>query len=197
MSAQNVFFWWPDKDGNAPEPSTIHASMQRFVIDPESNDLDLPPGKVIFGKDVEFPRIDDRLAMRKHNVTFTCNTDPSLGTDFPYIMGAMGGGHPVYNSLAKFDIERGTCEVFFPGRRHLVQECIFIPRKESVEEADGYVMALVNNYEEMKSELVILDTKNFSQALALVKLPLSLRQGLHGNWVDSADADGHCAPMAN
>lgn len=43
----------------------------------------------------------------------------------------------------------------------------------------------------MSSELVILDTKKFSEAVAIVKLPVRLRAGLHGNWVDAADADGH------
>jgi carotenoid cleavage dioxygenase-like enzyme len=55
-----------------------------------------------------------------------------------------------------------------------VQECVFIPRKGSEEEGDGYVMALLNNYKEMINELVVLDTKNFPQRLALVKLPMSL-----------------------
>lgn len=58
---------------------------------------------------------------------------------------------------------------------------MFIPRKGSEDEGDGYVMALLNNYEKMISELVVLDTKDFSKRLTLVKLPLSLRAGLHDN----------------
>jgi carotenoid cleavage dioxygenase-like enzyme len=38
---------------------------------------------------------------------------------------------------------------------------VFIPHKAANEESSGYVMALSNNYEEMISELVVLDTKNF------------------------------------
>ena len=55
-------------------------------------------------------------------------------------------------------------------------------------------MALLNNYEEMTSELVILDTRDISKELALVKLPVRLRAGLHGNWVDRSDVDGHPVP---
>lgn len=72
---------------------------------------------------------------------------------------------------------------------------MFIPRCATAEEGDGYFMALVNDYESMNSELVILDTRNFSQPVALVKLPVRLRQGLHGNWVGAADADGHPSKM--
>lgn len=76
-----------------------------------------------------------------------------------------------------------------------MQECVFIPRKGSEEEGDGYVMALLNNYKEMINELAVLDTKNFFRRLALVKLPMSLRAGLHGKWVDAGDVDGHPGPI--
>lgn len=52
-------------------------------------------------------------------------------------------------------------------------------------------MCLLNNYAEMASELVILDTKDISKEVALIKLPIRLRTGLHGNWVDDDDIDGH------
>jgi hypothetical protein len=39
----------------------------------------------------------------------------------------------------------------------------------------------------LNSDLVVLDTKNFSQRLALVKLLMSLRAGLHGNGVDAGN----------
>lgn len=176
-------------------PQTITSSLSRFVIDPHATELDLPRGKILLDADVEFPRIDDRFATMKYTTTFTCLMDPRLGTDFPYISAVMGGGFPPYNALAKIEVATGKHEVFFPGPRYLVQECVFIPRKGSEEEGDGYVMALLNNYEEMISELVVLDTKKFSQRVALVKLPLSLRPGLHGNWVDAGDIDGHPEPL--
>jgi carotenoid cleavage dioxygenase-like enzyme len=80
---------------------------------------------------------------------------------------------------------------YFAGPRKLSQECVFLPRSLHAKEADGYVMILLNNYEEMYSELAILDTKDFTKEVALIKLPIRLRQGLHGNWVDAADVDGH------
>jgi carotenoid cleavage dioxygenase-like enzyme len=193
ISTQNVFFWWPDAEGKSPPPQTITSSLSRFLIDPSAPalNLDLPSSEILLPKDVEFPRIDDRFLMTKYTTSFLCLMDPSLGTDFPFISRVMGGGFPPYNALAKLNVQTGKHEVFFPGPRYLVQESVFVPRKGSVEEGDGFLMALLNNYEEMISELVVLDTKNFSQRLALVKLPMSLRAGLHGNWVDAADADGH------
>lgn len=61
-----------------------------------------------------------------------------------------------------------------------MQECVFVPRKGTEEEGDGYVMALLNSYKEMTNELA---------------LPMSLRAGLHGKWVDAGDVDGHPGPI--
>lgn len=65
-----------------------------------------------------------------------------------------------------------------------------MPRSPNALEGDGYLIALLNNYDEMCSEMVIMDTRTMAQ-IALIKLPVRLRAGLHGNWVDSSDIDGH------
>jgi carotenoid cleavage dioxygenase-like enzyme len=61
-----------------------------------------------------------------------------------------------------------------------VKEHVFIPNKAAKEESSGYVMTLLNSYEEFISELVVLNTKNFSQYLALVKLHMGLQADLRG-----------------
>jgi carotenoid cleavage dioxygenase-like enzyme len=48
-------------------------------------------------------------------------------------------------------------------------------------------MALVNNAATMASELHIVDTRDFGRPQAIIDLPIRLRAGLHGNWVDSQD----------
>lgn len=101
------------------------------------------------------------------------------------------GGHPLSNGFGHYDATANKYEWFHAGPRKLTQEGVFIPRSASAGEGDGYFMGLVNNYETMSSELVILDTRDFSKPIAIVKLPIRLRQGLHGNWVDASDADGH------
>jgi carotenoid cleavage dioxygenase-like enzyme len=193
----NAFFWWPDKDGNAPNPQDIKTTLNRWTIDPKSEILELADGKQLLHDNAEFFRIDDRYATRKHSKHFFSVMDPSLGTDFPFIMSVMGGGFPLYNSLAFFNSSTGKCEKFFGGPHKFVQECVFIPRGEDAAEGDGFVMALLNNYESMASELVVLDTRDFTKERALIMLPLRLRPGLHGNWVDDGDVDGHPSLLKN
>lgn len=112
---------------------------------------------------------------------------PSLGTDFAALSRVMGGGFAPYNSIGHYDYKAGKLNLYFPGRMHLVQEPVFVPRSKAAAEGDGFVMVLVNNYELMLSELHIIDTKDFTKAVAIVHLPVRLRAGLHGNWVDSSE----------
>ncbi|KAK4442232.1 putative lignostilbene dioxygenase [Podospora aff. communis PSN243] len=189
LSASNVFFWWPDAQGNAPRPETIHSQLTRFTINPKSEDLEVTPDMVtaLETTNSEFYRIDDRFAFQQHRHVFFDAMDPALGTDFGAIAPKLGGGYPLYNSLAHFDAQTGKTEVYFPGRTHMVQEPVFIPKKGSEVEGDGYLLALVNNYDTMGSELHLLDTTEgkFGECLAKVVLPVRLRHGLHGNWVDA------------
>lgn len=187
LTNKNVFFWWPDAQGNAPSPETIAAKLVRIAFDPKSKDLDLPPAEVIFDQDCEFPRVDDRVSGRPHSHTFLLIMDPSLGTNFPAIAPVMGGGYPPYNSIGHYDYKTKTLRKYFPGPTHLLQEPVFVPRKGS-EEGDGWVMALVNNYATMSSELHVLDTRgDWKSPQAIVYLPVRLRAGLHGNWVDAQE----------
>ncbi|KAH8623625.1 hypothetical protein IG631_21330 [Alternaria alternata] len=188
LTDKNVFFWWPDAQGNAPNPEQIAAQLVRFTFDPLSENLDLPQHEVISGVDCEFPRVDDRFAGKKHSHAFFNVMDPTLGTDFPNTMPKMGGGYPPYNSLGHLNYLTMAIEKYFPGPTHLVQEPVFIARKSSsTAEGDGWVIALVNNAATMTSELHIVDTRNFGKAQAIIDLPIRLRAGLHGNWVDSQD----------
>ena len=187
LSDENVFFWWPDAQGNAPDPSSIISQLVRFTFNPQSDDLSLPLPRVLREGNTEFYRVDDRFVTHTYRHCFFNLMDPSLGTDFATISPKLGGGYPLYNSLAHVDVKTGETQVYFPGRTHMVQEPVFIPRKGSEVEGDGYLLALVNNYDTMSSELHLLDTKDFTKAQAVILLPIRLRHGLHGNWVDARD----------
>lgn len=162
----------------------------RFTIDPNTSDLDLPAHEIISECDMEFPRIDERVSMRPHRHSFFDMMDPKLGTDFAAIGSVLGGGHPLYNALGHLNHETGKLDVYFPGKTHMVQEPVFVPRSEDSPEGDGYTIVLVNNYATMSSELHIVDTSDFSVSRAVVKLNIRLRAGLHGNWVDGKELSG-------
>lgn len=94
------------------------------------------------------------------------------------------------NTLYKKDLVTGEIQKYHRGNRHFFQEPQFIPRYPDAPEGDGFLIALVNNFDEMISELVIIDCNNFKEHAAIAKLPVRLRPGFHGNWIDDADIDG-------
>lgn len=187
LTDRNVFFWWPDAKGNAPDPTSIHAKYVRFALDPKSSDLDLGTPEILRDCDMEFPRIDDRVSMKRHRHSFFDVMVPEKGTDFEAIGDALGGGYALYNCVGHLDVDTGKYEVYFPGPTKMVQEPVFIPRSEDAPEGDGYVIVLVNNYKTMSSELHVIDTQDFQKAQAVVHLNVRLRAGLHGNWVDARE----------
>lgn len=115
--------------------------------------------------------------------------DMAAPTNWPAVSPVIGGGFPPYNSLGHFNLLTKRLAKYFPGPTHFTQEPVFVPRSKDAEEGDGYLIALVNNYGTMSSELHIIDTQNFSNAQAIVYLPIRLRAGLHGNWVEREDIE--------
>ena len=134
---------------------------------------------------MEFAKIDDRYMMKTHEHIFFDVMKHPL-TDFAAIGPKMGGGAPVYNGIGHLEVSNGNYEQYFPGPTHLLQEPVFIPRKGG-KEGDGWILVLVNNLEVGYSELHLVDTRKFQNAQAIIRLPVRLRPGLHGNWVDAED----------
>ena len=196
FSKVNVFFWWPDKDGRAPAPESIVSDLRKWTIDPKATNLTLPAGDLVAEGMLEFPRIDDRFAMTRHSKTFFSSWHPHL-VDFPFVGPRMGGGYPPFNACSKYDAATQKTETYVAGPRKFTQELVFIPRSKTAAEGDGWIMFLQNNFETMASELAIVDTGDLSKAVAIIKLPVRLRQALHGNWVDDEDLDGHPEVYAN
>jgi carotenoid cleavage dioxygenase-like enzyme len=129
----------------------------------------------------EFPRIDDRYAMEHYRHGFLCVTDRSLPID-NNVMGSITG--MFINCLGHIDLSTGKEERYFCGPKSTLQEPTFIPKSDNAAEGEGYLVALVNRYDEMRSDLVVLDAQHLDDGpVATVKLPLRLRQGLHGSWV--------------
>ncbi|KAJ5654905.1 carotenoid oxygenase 1 [Penicillium lividum] len=182
----NAFYWWKDKDGRAPAPEQIRSDFVKFTIDPKATNLKLPEGEHLVSGEMEFPRIDDRYAMTRHSKTFYCTFQPER-VDFPFVGPRMGGGYPPFNGIGFLDSDTGKVEQYFAGPRKFTQEVVFCPRSQDAPEGDGWLIFLQSNFDTMQSELAIVDTKDMSQTVALIKLPIRLRTGLHGNWVDDAD----------
>ncbi|WP_334184571.1 carotenoid oxygenase family protein [Novosphingobium sp.] len=178
----NVFFFFPEADGSAPAPETLHFHLARWTFDLQSNSniavhtnlLDLP---------CEFPRCDPRVSGLPYRHAVMLGCDMSL-----YAMDRLGPPPwQFFNMLAHFDVATGKYEAWSGGDAECFQEPTFVPRSPDAPEGDGFVLALLNHLETRTTELVILEALDLAKGpIARVKLPFRLRMSLHGNWLPEA-----------
>lgn len=65
-----------------------------------------------------------------------------------------------------------------------------MPKANSTVEGEGYLIALLNHLDVLRNDILIFDAQNLAQGpLAAIHLPVKLRLGLHGNFVEQKDID--------
>lgn len=176
----NELAFFPPVDSKMPR-QTGKADFVRWQFD-----LSQPSGSrilephVILGLPSEFPRIDERFMTQKYDYIFMTTV---LGAPGPAVISSL-------NALAMVNNKTGKSEFYNPGENCHVQEPVFIPRNDDAEEGDGWVLAMVERRMENRSDLVLLDTHNFSQPVAIIKLPFRIRDQIHGNWVENEALGG-------
>lgn len=122
----------------------------------------------------EFPRVDERLVGRKHRFGYVAAGDGN---------GAAGGA-PEFTAITKYDLQSGRSTVRSFGSRNGVGEPLFVPRSDTSDEDDGYVLVLAYDQAKDTSNFHILDARNIDgEPLAVVHLPHRIPYGFHGNWV--------------
>src|SRR5207248_1250444 len=71
---------------------------------------------------------------------------------------------------------------FGPGRE--AGEAVFVPREPGAAEADGYLLTFVYDAAADRSDLVVVDTADFTgPPVAVVQLPVRVPHGAHAAWV--------------
>lgn len=95
----------------------------------------------------------------------------------------------------KYDLLTHECKRELWGGKCYGGEPLFAPRLNPCSEDDGYVLVLVNNAEKCRTELRILDAKNFgseskSALLATIVCPRRvIPMGTHGLWLDETSVE--------
>jgi carotenoid cleavage dioxygenase len=163
---------------------------------------------VVWPTNGEFSRIDDRFVTKPYRHFWQAVVDGSRPYDFAKCGPPAGGlfnclGHYTWSEEHYHTAESGTSaqngagdvakgkygleDVYFAGPTMTFQEPTFIPR-EGGSEGEGYLIALLNHLDQLRNDIVIFDAQNLSKGpLAVIHLPLKLKLGLHGNWVDNRE----------
>ncbi|GKT56575.1 isoeugenol monooxygenase [Colletotrichum tofieldiae] len=174
----NGFPFFPTNDGKYP-PSDPKSDYVRWTFDlTQPTSSQVPDPETILDIPAEFPRIDERFLSKPYNYVWI-NV---------YIHKQQNGyGHTIVNGLnglAMYSAATKEVEYFYAGAESFCQEPIFIPRSDDAPEGDGWVMAMVERRGANRNEIVVLDTKQFENPIAIIQLPFHVKAQVHGNWVD-------------
>jgi carotenoid cleavage dioxygenase-like enzyme len=136
--------------------------------------IDLRAGRVrqqrIDDRTQEFPRVDPRTVGRPHRYAYTAEARLS---DFVKPFG----------TLVQHDLKSGTRTAAKLGPGRQAGEGVFVPAGAKAAEGEGWVLSIVYNAIEDRSDLVILDATNFGgEAVANIALPQRVPFGFHGIW---------------
>lgn len=129
---------------------------------------------------VELPRIDDRRTGLHHRYAYLAA-----------VTGGDGRPHGVgFDTLVRYDLKgEDVVQHRFPNGV-VVGEPQFVPRRDSLVEGDGWILALTYDIPQDRSQLVVLDGQDLASApRAVVQLPRRVPAGLHGAWLPARDGN--------
>lgn len=137
--------------------------------------------KRLFDKPAEFTITDSRYYGKAYRYGFMLVKDAAA-------MGQPFNLHTPYNSVYCIDHHTGEAKGYFAGPNAAVQEPVFVPRAPDSPEGDGYLLFVVNRFDEARATLAVMDAMHLDRGpLALVKMPIQLPLAFHGAWVDAND----------
>jgi carotenoid cleavage dioxygenase-like enzyme len=122
----------------------------------------------------EFPRIDPRTVGRRHRYAYTAEAH-------------LGDFVEPFGTLLQHDLTTGKTTRARLGRGKQAGEGVFVPSAAHGPEDAGWVLSVVYNAIEDRSDLVILDATDFAgRPVATVALPQRVPFGFHGIWESTA-----------
>jgi len=188
MALKNQFPFLPNLDGSPFDPVGSQGHVTRLSVD-----LAVPsrPGyemEVLYPDSGVLSRQDDRYHTVPYGVGFMMTLDATRPMGPALAASAM----PPFNCWTRFDHARRRTTSYFAGSESSVQECCFVPRHARAAEGDGYLLGVVNRWDEGRNDLLVLDALHLDEGpLAIVRMPTRIHPQVHGCWVP---ADERNAP---
>jgi carotenoid cleavage dioxygenase-like enzyme len=146
-------------------PNEGAPTFERWLVDPKGGPV---KRTLLHDQGQEFPRHDERLVGKPYRYGYTAGFAADL---------EMGG-------LLKHDLRNGKVEHHSEGKARRFLEPVFVPRNDTADEDDGWVLAYVYDESSDKGDVVILHAQDFTAPpIATVHLPQRVPFGFHGNWL--------------
>ncbi|REJ74011.1 MAG: 9-cis-epoxycarotenoid dioxygenase [Acidobacteria bacterium] len=120
----------------------------------------------------DFPRHDPRAMGRRHRYGYTALIE--LGGDETRAR---------FEGLSKIDLDSGATRRTRFGAGRFGGEAVFAPRPGGQGEDDGWLLTIVRDERERRSELCVWDAREMGDPVARVLLPQRVPYGFHAEWL--------------
>ncbi len=167
---------YPMADGSPARGRQHGARLVRWTFDLASGD-DTYSTEPLSDLQVEFPRIDERVALQAHRhgwfVSGSANTNLGEASDRA--------------SIAHVDTLTRATTLWRPEIGDYAGEPVFVPRHPTANEGEGWLLSVVYRGTQHRSDLVVLDALDVASGpVATVHLSHRVPAGIHGNWYPAA-----------
>lgn len=158
-------------DDSGPSPIGETPVLLRWRIDPARGTV---REEQLDDQSADLPRIHEGLVGRRARFAYAARFRRDVGL-------------PLASALLKYDLLRGGSQAHEYGRNRNGGEAVFVPRPGARDEDDGHLLSLVHDEAEARSELLVIDARDFSgEPVARVHLPQRVPYGFHGAWLPGA-----------
>ena len=180
-----------EKEGKIYLDSICYESLPELEPEQTFNDIDfadLTPGQLWrFELDLAAEKVSKELVYERC-CEFPVVNPTKVGQDYRYaFMGAamQDEGNAPLQGIAKLDWLTGEQQLWSAAPTGFVSEPIFVPKPEGEAEDAGWLLTLVYDGKEHRSNLVILDAEDLNKGVvARLWLQNHIPYGLHGSWAD-------------
>lgn len=157
-----------------PEGEEPGGYLTRFTVDLTAGTAQHSRLAELWG---DFPRIDDRVAGRRHRHGFVA----TFATGMPDR--SLPGADGQFDSITAYDLDRGTEVSYVVGPGRVIGEPV-VAADPDREEGHGWVLSYVYDRATDRSEVHVLDTADITAGpVAVVHLPRRVPFGFHGSWL--------------
>jgi carotenoid cleavage dioxygenase len=161
-----------DADRNGPFRDSL-PQLERWTVDPVARRV---TRDVIDERHQEFPRVAGSVLNERHRFGYTAAVGDS-------------SSEWSFGDTIKYDFDAGTTTAHDHGAGRGGAEPVFVSRsgaaeEDATDEDDGWIMTVVYDAAEDRSDVVILDAQDIAaDPVATIQLPARVPVGFHGNWV--------------
>ena len=140
--------------------------LWRFTIDPENQTIQRD---LLESRACEFPTLHPDRVGRDYRYLYTSAAHNSTG-------------NAPLQAILKIELQTGERQIHSFAPRGFAGEPIFVPKPNGTKEDDGWILTLIYDAAHHRSDLVILDAQDLTQAIATLHLKSHIPYGLHGSW---------------